>query len=64
MILDSKIRKIQNRERIPVPGGSDKWGPTVYMLMYVIHLVSNQGILALASADKQRPFSEVSLVVW
>ena len=64
MIFDLKMQKIQNLEHIPVPRGSDKWGPTIHMLMYVMHLVSNQGILALASADKQRPFSEVSLVVW
>ena len=29
--------------------------------MYIVHLVSNQ---ALASADKQKFSSEVSLVVW
>ena len=34
-MLDSKIWKIQSCEHIQVPGGSDKWGPTVCTFLKV-----------------------------
>ena len=29
------LQKIQSYERMQVPGGSDKWGPTVYVTFMV-----------------------------
>ena len=40
IIFNSKIHKIRNCEHIQVPGGSNKWGPTVCIFIRVVECQS------------------------